>query len=443
MLVRCSAVLLTLCLLVAGPVAAEESAPLPGFHPDSLELLPMPEYDLDEFYRANEPLIDELAEVEEAREELAERRLEEPGKDWLKAEAAALRTRSDKAVTKLIAALAKVGIDRDAVVRAAAFPMCSSRVSRFAIAQLREVRGIDPSERVIVNRVAAAVDAALATIDNVNQRATEINEHKPDGDGPARGYSLALLQQRHEALERFWRFIDCTLSSSSKRLLRARLPVQYHQLEEWSEHAIMLPGLTLGQAARLRAIDAGSESEGAADRAAEERLSIKLFSEESKKTLSVEEREKAERELDQVWERLTALHLATLKRVRAALGEALWGELLAIPSELYADLRTVGPEEALEGVEFTPAQIAKLGPLVAKHRALERDLDREYEKLDEQLEEMGPDSPQMGMMEMKETVLAGTLGREIRALMRDIFTDVMTPDQVVRWVLMIAPEEDD
>lgn len=432
---------LTLCLLLAGQTHADDRA-LPSFHPDDLELLPLPEPRLEAFYRANEPLIDELSEIEAAREELEERMDEQPGNAWHKAEGAGLTARSDKAVAKLIAALAKEGVDRAAVERAATFPVCSSRVDRFAIAQTGAVRGVDPSDRKVLERAAVAADAALQTIDVARMRAMEMNEHKPVGDGVGRAFDRALLDRRDQVITRYWRLVDYVMGSASKRLLRARMPVEYHTLEDWVEHAMMLPGLTVGQAARLRAIDAASESEGAADRAAEERLSVKLYDDESDDSVSDEEREKLEGELDQVWRRLTALDVATLKQVRATLGEGLWGELIGIPARVYAELRLVGPEEALADVEFTSAQVAKLGPLVAKFRKLEEKLEAEYGKLEESLADLGPDSPQMGMMEMKEQTITGKIGGEIRALMRDVFINVMTTDQVVRWVLAPGPEDD-
>lgn len=424
----CAAVFVLVLLALPGAAAEEE----PALGPEDLALLPMEHARFGLFAFENRARINQLEYRHDRLRALEAERLDKPTA-WRQAERDVAAKALAETSAMLEAALRERGIDEATLLRIARFPPGPMRAERYAFAVVRDLP-MEAREAALVREVAAATLGALLAFE-VQRRAME-----PDDEDTAEGtpHVEALEAQGERIRRRFWQLLDYLLTEEQKRSLRSRLPHPLRDSEDVFDHATHLAGLTIGQVARIRALEAELESEAGPDHALAERLEREL----DDAALTDAERGALWERLDAIWYRVVGREQAVRERLEGVLTPAQRSALAAILPRVSVDQRLADPEVVLAGVTLTRAQQARLVPLARELITLRETLEGQMEGLRAELDEMGPDSPQMAGMAMREASVAGTLIRRTHAAMRTLFLDVLTRDQVIQWVVAGPVEAD-
>ncbi|MDJ0974695.1 MAG: hypothetical protein QNJ98_09575 [Planctomycetota bacterium] len=439
-------------ILLVLPAAAEEGGTI--LRPEDLELVPMEHTSFGLLRFEHRRLVHTLEHRHDVLREFDGERDEAGGKPgaWRQAEREVAAKALAEASRKLEAVLRARGIDDRTLIDIATFPDGPMRVERYAFAAVRTLP-MGEQEGPLVREVAAATLGALLALDvriralDEAEEAHEEDEERPEAapdeaanpEAEARARQRDALEEQGERIRRrFWQMLDYVLDDGRKRNLVNQLPHPLRETEDVFDHAMHLPALKIGQMARIRALEAELYSEAGPDHALAERLERKVHD----PALTDEQREALWMELDTTWNRVVEREHATKQRLLRVLTDAQRQFLAAIPPRVSVDQRLAEPEVVLAGVALTPAQTAKLVPLAKDLLALREQLDTQMEALRTEMADMGPDSPQMAGMEMREASVAGSLIRKTHDAMRTIFVDVMRPDQVIQWVIT-RPAGDD
>ena len=113
----------------------------------------------------------------------------------------------------------------------------------------------------------------------------------------------------------------------------------------------------------------------------------------------------------------------------------------AFAARLEPEVRNQGPDAVLGGLKLNAKQLDRLADLVARYEALHEKAEQAHEQLERERKEIGPDSPQMEGMEMREAGIDGAIGEGARRLVRVVFLEVLTEAQLVDWLLATREDE--
>ena len=425
-----------LAFLLLGTVAlADDSAPLLTL--EDVELAPLPEVRWELLHLEHRALFERLEILHHTRQELEEQLAESKDNGWTQARIQALDAEWDNVAREALALLLEAGADRKALMRLKGTPGGPLRAERCAHAVVLDVVEGKTRRGALMVRLVRALDAAQLAVHH--QR--EIVETRLTQAGVQEAQRESILSSFEERVwlmeRRFWRIVDYVLPAEQKRAIRRALPRPLNTWEDPLDHGLHLPGLTLGQAGRLRALEKEIESAIAPDEAQERALSRKLEDE----SLPEDVRRDLENQLHRANLRMARMHHQAFERGRELLTEAQMDAFLAIPPRVSVEDRIQRPEDLFGGLALKGDAVRRLAGIMRRYDALEQRFEREERALEAEREAAGPDSPQMQRMEMMEAGVTARVIESVRGLVAEVLLDVLAPGQVVSW--MLAPSGDD
>ncbi len=221
-------------------------------------------------------------------------------------------------------------------------------------------------------------------------------------------------RQVREIEKRYWRVVGTVLTEEQRLAIHPLLPQPYHRPPDLPGHVYQVPGLTLAQAGKIRALIAEFESESAADAAEIRRL-------------------KQGPEHDAAVDRVGELLKTIVARANTILTPGQLRYIDALPP-------LVGPNE--RGGEFvlemglTGEQQALAKPLVEETK---RKVEEARRKAEEQVREMqgevSGESPQAMTMQMMQQGAAGDAARIVEEAARKGLLEIVDKKQVLGWIL--------
>ncbi|MCZ6785870.1 MAG: hypothetical protein O7E54_01770 [Planctomycetota bacterium] len=407
-----------LCCAVAG----EPTIPF-----DDLELLPIPEHRWELLELQHRDLFEGLKDIHDRREELREQKTM-----WRRAQHMALDQKEAPMQERLRALLGKEGVGPDVLERLRRVPAGTRRAARCAHAVV--VAHAPEARRRRVARLVHAVDAAQIALVRQRERLERILEGHERQERVVES-----LEETIEDIERrFWRAIDYLLAADKKRAVRMELPARFQSWEDPLGQMVFLADLSLAQLGRLWALQKESDSESSADEAAAQKIERSLDDD----ALPDDERRALDEKLHAAWTRLTRLHHGIhVRAFEEVLTARQREEFLAVPPRVSVDDRHQGPDEVLEGLDLDAARLKKLAGISERFERIEREHEEAEERLVAKRGEMGRDSPEKESMEMSLANLEGATSARVRVLLSEVFGEILTPDQIVAWVL--ADPDDD
>ncbi len=429
----CRAILVA--LLLAAPLAADETTLL--VEPSDWELLPLDELELRRLQRDEAGLVrrlrDRAQQIEGVRKALDQRAdPDDEESRRLREQIEAARSDLVPDLLRLTEVLAGHGVDAEALTRIRATPPGPNRAARHAHRLVREAVTA-PERRAVADALVSAVDGAQLAFVARRQRAERAAGQGEEARAAIRPALEDAEAHRREVERRFWLVVDCLLDDAEKIEVRRFLPNEFDRYADPVGHAYRLPGMTPAQAARLRALVSELDSEAAADRAEEKRLGAAL----REQGLPAEKRGEITRALEETRGRLLDLDSETAAAGKALLSPEQLAAFQAIPPFIGPNDRNLRPEVLLTGLRLDDAQKRRLAEL---RRALEegrRAYEQELGEIRKLGAETSPDAPQDQKMEMMTLALQGEGQVAMRALARRLYVEVLTPGQVVDWVLGI------
>lgn len=327
---------------------------------------------------------------------------------------------------QLTVVLRQFDIDQAVLARIQAAPGGPNRVSRYAHRLVLEVDPTAAQGRVLEPLV-AAVDGAQLALNARSQRLDRLT----DQEATVRGLRQDLEAHRREIERRFWIVVDCVLETDQKVAVRELLPQSFSRHDDPVGHLLRLPGLTVGQSSRLRALIAEIESESAADNAAVKRLTARLRDKE----LPADERPEIATALREAQGRLLDLRLEIDRQGKEILSAEQLDAYRAIPPFVNSNDRNLRPESLIDGIRLSDDQRRRLTDLAGEYKEKQAEYQAEARRIQQETPEAGPDSPQRQMMEMKMMTLQGEGQTAMRAAASRLYLEFLTPTQIVDWVL--------
>ena len=195
------------------------------------------------------------------------------------------------------------------------------------------------------------------------------------------------------------------------------------------EHLYALPGLTASQGTRLKSILTEMEAEMAPDQALVKRNQTFM------RKAGKDEKKALQKENQAAYTRLQDLQLYASTAMKEVLTEAQYQAYLAIPPNISNNERKQRAKRLLEGLPFSAEQELAYKGLEREYRQKGREIQKRVRDIQRKGSDYGPDSPQMGMMQM-EMAGAAAEGQVLqREAMGRLFIDVLTHDQISGWVL--------
>jgi hypothetical protein len=332
------------------------------------------------------------------------------GARLLRAELVRVREQMAPLTARLRPILVGLGVPDEAFARAERGPRGALREERHAHALVLEAPGASPAAQALLARLVPAADGALLAL-HAEGEATE---------------------PRRKALEkRFWRVVDAVLDAPAKRWVRSLLPSKKAEYDDVIGHVYRVSGLTASQGAQLKALlvelDAESAPDVAAVRAAESRAGAP--------DVTDSERADLERVKTETGRRLVAMRIDAYERGMRILTPEQADELKAIPPDQTAADRQTNPKDVVEQVELTAEQRERLAALAQRYEGEKKRVEQEVLRVALQQKELGPDSPRQDEMAMEYVGIQNRVQHVVQAAAREILLDVLTPEQVLLWVL--------
>ncbi len=401
--------------------ADETPLPLP-ISLEDVELLPVHELEWARLLGEHRALVTRLmflgARVEKVYGHLEAREdKQDAGSRKLLAEIARIREQLRPHLVRLLELLRPLGIDEEVLRVLEDTPRGACRVERQAMRVALHVPRLTTRQREILSPLVPAAEGALLALDRLRDR-EGIDESVLDADTRA-------LQKR------FWRVVDATLDRDQRAALRRRLPTKMAKHTDLFAHLYTLPGLTVSQGTRLKAVLVELEQAAVPDQAVAARVDARLAREE----LAGGERARLEREKQAAEERTLALFVEGWTEGMAVLNPEQRAELAALPPLLAAGERPGDLEAWLEAIEPTPAQQPALQALFVKYGPVQGQMLQRLARVALLEEGSGPDSPQREMAEILGAQAWAEALVEARKAAHEIVIDVLTAEQLLGWVL--------
>lgn len=351
----------------------------------------------------------------------------------LRAERARVQKRLPQLYRRLEQQSREAGLSEEQVAKLKRMPRGVLREERYNHGVLLEIEGLTDDQRTLLENLVTAANAAQGAV-------TAQKQHLVRGIDKAdktlrRHLTSTCDQQCREIERRFWRAAYYALTPDQMRAVRPLLSPRYAAVPEYRRQYYLLPGLKPSQATRIRALFAELDSEVAADNAEMSRIRTQLRD---------KKRPKAER--DALY-RANAAAGRRAGEVRRRTSAAVWEVLTpeqrdayrALPPRLNIGDRNRAPWEVVGAMRLRPEQQARVRELQNEAKRA-RYATQKAGKADMSALEragLGPESPQMMMMEMAQQDVRGKITEERRRVGHLLFLEVFEPEQVAAWV--VAP----
>lgn len=356
-----------------------------------------------------------------------------PEAQKLRAERASLQKRIPPLYAEMFKRFREAGLDAAAIQRLRRMPRGVLHQERYNHGVVLEAPDLTAAQRALIERCVASVDAA--------QRILHV-QHKYLGGvmkelDPTlrRQFDGSFYNQRQQMERRFWKMIYYALTPKQMVAVRALLSNRYRNIPQLDQQMYLLPGMSASQANRIRARFTEHESEVAADRAEQRRLSRKLRD----KSLSKPDRQKFQVEVRDCNQRLYALNARFRDDLRAAVSTDQLEALRSLAPMMNVGERYQGLRPILQQMSLDPAQsrtVAEMRRAMQKEqRKIRSEAGREMAGM--RGADLGPESPQQMTMQMAQRRATSKSLAMVRARGRRVLLEVLEPDQVVNWV--IAP----
>lgn len=437
---RTALLLASAALLAAAPRPARAGdvtpSPLPPLTRSDLELLPLDETSRARFQRDNADLAQRV-EVIVGRAERVEQNLRQreradaphdPGTLALREEQARLAASIENLTPEIEARLAKAQVPEGALARVRRAARGPLRADRYAHALVLDVTEPSAAQRALFGRLVPAVDGAVLAL------GAEIEGLRAatGTDAETRRLVADDLDQRRLRIERrFWRAFDALFTLEQRAAVGRWLPTALQKKDDGISHVYLLPGLTPSQGVQFKALLLELEAEATADAAEMRRAQGALAA----PGLAGEARRAEERALAAVQARLVALQIRAYDQAKALFSAEQWTELAAVPPHLTGADRQEPFEKMLEGLPLESPQVDALRALGAKYLARKYELEAGYRDVQRRMGDAGPDAPEREMAEMMAAGLGGRAVAVLREAYGELFTRVLTPEQIHAWVL--------
>jgi hypothetical protein len=420
------------------PVAPAPMTPedIPLLRPADLKLLPIDQVERMKLYREHKELMQQInrstSTVERLEKQLAARKNPNDKK------ALQLRTQLGKARVAYRATMAKAlpilepyGVDGFVLERVAQAPQGIGREARYAHSLVLALADLDARERAFFERVVHEVNASWFTL-TAQKRRLELVAKQAELDRDRRRQLVGVVDQQLRLIDqRFWQLVDFVLDEDQRYTLMQMLPQSYTRIQNAVEHLYQIPGLQPDQAARIKSLLTEIEAELSPDQA----LVRRLQQEARDKSKSKEEKAAIQRELTEATTRIQDLTLWSAEQGKEILTEEQYRYYRAIPPRLSHNDRRQAFKQVFERVNWSAEQKAMLSGLERSTREAKRAAQKKIADLRSKTADYGPDSPQMGMMQMEMAGVAAEGAVIQRKLIGRVFRDVLTQDQVSAWVL--------
>jgi hypothetical protein len=242
-------------------------------------------------------------------------------------------------------------------------------------------------------------------------------------------------QQCREIERRFWRAAYYTLTAAQMRAARGLVSPRYAYVPEYRRQYYLLPGMTPSQANRIRALFAELDSEVAADNAEMNRIRAQLRDKKLPKAERAELYRRSGAAGKRAGEVTRRTHAAVWEILTPAQGDAY----RALPPRLNIGDRGRAPWEVVGAMRLRPEQRARVRALQGEEKSVRRAAQKAQnaDMADLKKAGLGPESPQMMMMETAQQDTRGRLTEERRRVGHLLFLEVLDPEQVSAWI--VAP----
>ena len=419
---------LTLCLLASA--AWTQDAP---FDRTAIAMLPGVEDQVRrKLHRIHGATMKEVGKVQERLGRIDAQLEKNPDKP-LRAERAKLQKRVPQLYRQLEQRTREAGLSDAQVKRLERMPRGVLREERYNHGVLLEAEGLSEDQRALIESLVTATDAAQGAI--TAQKQYLVRGLDAEDKTLRRHLTSTCDQQSREIERRFWRAAYYTLTPDQMRSARELFSPRYAYVPDHRRQFQLLPGLTPSQANRIRALFAELDSEGAADNAAMSRIRTQLKA----KQLPKKERAELRRRNAEAGRRAGELN----RQNRSAVWEILTPEqraaYRALPPRLNVGDRGRAPWEVLRAMRLRPEQLTRV-------RALQEEADRARKETrrkrrakvaDLNKAGLGPESPQMMMMEMVQQDTRGRIAEQHRDAGHRLLLEILTAEQVAAWI--VAP----
>lgn len=351
----------------------------------------------------------------------------------LRAERAQLQKRVPELYRRLEQRVREAGLSESQLARLERMPRGVLREERYNHGVLREVGDLTDSQRALLECMITSADAAQSAITAQKQHLVRgIDEQEQT---LRRHLASTCDQQCREMERRFWRAAYYALTPAQMRAARGLLSPRYAAVPDYRRQFDLLPGMTPSQANRIRALFSELDSEVAADNAEMNRIRARLRD----KRLPKAEREQLYRRNATASGRAGEVAQRTRAAVLQLLTPAQRDAFRALPPRLNIGDRGRAPWEVLGAMRLRPEQQARVRALQGEEKSARRAARqaRNADLADLKEAGLGPESPQMMMMEMAQQDTRGRLTEERRRVGHLLFVEVLDPAQVAAWI--VAP----
>lgn len=407
----------------------------PSLAPGTGDLLPFNDLEREDFYREHGVLVYRLKALDGKVQKLAKRRAQKgvpaAERSKLQKEIRRLRVQTTALRHRLTEAVMAHGVDGKLIAYMNHAPKGAGRLERYSHGLVLLLDDLDTAQRALFERVVPQVDGAYAAITAQKERTLlALKQSKLDKD-EVRAVSRTFDRQLRVVDQRLWTLVDLVLTREQKVVIWKALPQRMKRKSQPVEHLYQLPGLTPSQATRLKSALTEMEQEASPDQAAVKRIANQLRD----RKLPKAERDRLTKERSEAYKRLSELRRFSTKATQSILTKDQWLDYLAIPPRLSTNERSGSYNRVLQGFKPTAAQNAKMKALQKSLRAERRASALRMRELRRQTADYGPDSPQMMSMQMMMAGAKGESAASGRAYLRGMFTQVLTPGEVTRWVM--------
>ena len=312
-------------------------------------------------------------------------------------------------------ALADAGIDKrvlELIARVETGPLLKERYARRLVFLAPDLTA---AQRRLFGRLVIGVDGAqLALAGIVAQTKDEIAKQ-------------ALRRRIRTFEQRYWRMVQYALTVRQRVALRKLYPESHAGINDIVGHLYRLRGMTPTQASRIRALATEFESESVADVAEARRLEQQVKA----------GRKQAQAKLREVRLRQAERTQEAYRRGREVLTKAQFEELEALVPLLSPAQRAQHPGELVKKMHPRPEQAARLEELGARveRRAKEVEAGVRKRRRDLAGDNIGEESPQMVMMQMMQLGARAEITAEFEAAARVAVLEVLTPQQILGWIV--------
>jgi hypothetical protein len=425
--------------------AAAKAPSHPSLRSEAFDLLPLDELEREAFNRAHGPLVyraqaqekklralnAKIAKTEAARAKAKDKKAHDAALRPMQKERRELRVQVAALFARLTDEVVAAGVAPWLIPVLNTAPQGPDRLERHSHRLVLLAPELRADQWDLCYGVLARMEGALDALRAQEERTTLAMKQAELTKEQAAGIKATFDQQRRLIDKRFWLLVDFVLDEDQRVALWQVLPQRMKHKSQAKEHLFLLQDLKPGQLARLQALTTELEQESAPDSAALKRLQNALRD----KKLDAKTRKTLTNERGQAYARLSELRRFAATEIKKVLTKAQYREYLSIPPRLSVNDRRATNKLVLEGFKPSAKQQAAMKALAAEARAEKQQAAQALAALRRESQDYGPDSPQMmGMQMMMAGMQAAGSGQQ-RALMGRVFLEILSEEEVARWVL--------